>query len=351
MNSDQIHSDALVIDTHIDTATHLLWRNPDFSKRLTEHHVDIPRLREGGVDAAFFAVWIDEGSSDEEALKLVLRGIDAIHRTVELHSADLELVTDAAGVLRAKQAGKISVLISIEGGRVICDDLGVLRMLHGLGVRSITLAWSSATNWIDSHNDHRHGGLTPFGARVVSEMQRLDMLVDISHVSDEAFYQVLKVADRPVFASHSSCRSLWDHTRNMSDQMIEDLAANGGVINVNFVGNFIGGSPETGYVEPSRLPQESHRDPFDRIGYQSPEPGPPFSRLIDHFNHALKIAGPDHVGFGSDYDGTSQLVQGLEDISKLPTLTSGLIEAGHSEDTVRKILGSNNIRLFEQTLD
>ena len=350
MDPAELHRDALVIDTHIDTATHLLWRAPDFSSRMAEGHVDIPRLREGGVDAAFFAIWIDEGFSDEEALKLVLRGIDVIHRTVEAHSSDLALVTDAAGVERARQAGKIGVMISIEGGRVICDDLGVLRTLHSLGVRSITLAWSAATNWIDSHNDHRHGGLTRFGRDVVTEMQKLDMLVDISHVSDDAFYQVLEVAERPVFASHSSCRALWDKTRNMSDPMIEALAANGGVMNVNFVGSFIGGDPGTGYIPAPEAPGRPLRDPFDRIGHPSGVPGPPLSRLIDHFNHAVSVAGADHIGFGSDYDGTSQLVRELDDISKLPKLTAGLLEANHSEETVRKILGLNNLRLFGQVL-
>ena len=315
-----------------------------------EGHVDIPRLREGGVDAAYFAVWIDEGTSDEDALKLVLRGIDVIHSTVARHSSDLAVATSAGGLKHARADGKIAVLISIEGGRVICDDLGVLRMLRELGVTSITPAWYAANNWVDSHNDHRHGGLTAFGREVIHEMQRVDMLVDVSHLSDDAFWQVLEIAERPVFASHSSCRALWEHTRNMSDRMIEALAENGGVININFAGGFIGGDPASGYVPEVLLPLDELRDPFDLISHPSSEPGPPLSRLIDHFNHAIALAGPGHVGIGSDFDGVSQLPRDMDDISRLPAVTAALLEAGHSEAHVRGVLGLNDLRLFEQAL-
>ena len=351
MDPKALHNDALVIDTHIDTATHLLWRSPDISRRLNEAHVDIPRLREGGVDAAMFAVWIDEGFSNEAALKLVLRGIDTIHRMIETHSGDLVFARTAADVRAAKASGKIAVLISIEGGRVICDDLGILRMLNSLGVCSITLAWGAATGWVDSHNQQRHGGLTSFGRTVVQEMQRLNMLVDVSHLSDEAFWQVLEVAERPVFASHSSCHALQKHTRNMRDPLIEALAANGGVMNINFAGGFVGFDPATAHVEQSLHMPERYRDPFDRIAYPAKEPGPPLSRLIDHFNHAIRVAGAEHVGIGSDFDGLTQLPQGMEDASKLPALTMELLEARHSEQVVRQVLGKNDQRLFEQTLE
>jgi membrane dipeptidase len=350
MNAESLHTDAIVIDTHIDTATHLLWRSPDFSTNLADGHVDIPRLRAGGVDAAMFAVWIDEGFSNEDALKLVLRGIDTIHRTVNSYPDDLIFARNAADVRAAKKHGKIAVLITIEGGRVICDDLGILRMLNELGVCSITLAWGAATGWIDSHNHQRHGGLTAFGREVVHEMQRLNMLVDISHVSEAAFWQVLEIAERPVFASHSSCRALLNHTRNMWDPMIEAMAKNGGVININFFGGFIGANPDTGHVEAPLRKPAVYRDPFDRIAYPVPEPGPPLSRLIDHFNHAISVAGAEHVGIGSDFDGVTQLPLGMEDMSKLPSLTDGLLKAGHSEKAVRAVLGENDLRLFEQTL-
>lgn len=349
MNPSDLHRNSLVIDTHVDTATHLLWRSPDFSQRLDEGHIDIPRLKDGGVDAVMFAVWIDEGFSNEAALKLCLRGIDVIHQTIAKYSEDLVFARTAEDVKDANQNGKTAILISIEGGRVICDDLGILRMLESLGVCSITLAWSAAHGWADSHNHHRNGGLTDFGKDVVREMQRLNMLVDVSHLSDPAFWHVLEVAERPVFASHSSCRAVQEHSRNMHDPLIEALAKNGGVMNINFAGQFIGFDRPAPVVKPP-WSTPSLRDPFDRIGLPSEEPGPPFSRLIDHFSHAIRVAGTDHVGIGSDFDGVTQLPQGMEDVSKLPDLTKGLLEAGHSEQTVRKVLGENDLRLFEQTL-
>ena len=222
-------------------------------------------------------------------------------------------------------------------------------MLESLGVCSITLAWGAATGWADSHSHQRHNGLTDFGREVVREMQRLNMLVDVSHLSDKAFWDVLEVAERPVFASHSSCWSLQQHNRNMKDEMIEALAANGGVMNINFFGGFIG-VDSSGKVEPTLRKPPIYRDPYDRIAFMVPEPGPPLSRLIDHYNHAIKLAGVDHVGIGSDFDGVTQLPQGMEDVSKLPSLTEGLLDAGHSEQDVRQVLGENNLRLFEQTL-
>lgn len=350
MNPSELHENSIVIDTHVDTATHLLWRSPDFSQRLDEGHLDIPRLREGGVNAVMFAVWIDEGFSNEVALKLALREIDVIHQTIAEHSSDLAFARTAADVKSAHEAGKIAILISIEGGRVICDDLGVLRMLESLGVSSITLAWYAANGWADSHSHQRHGGLTDFGKDVVREMQRLNMLVDVSHISDKAFWDVIEVAERPVFASHSSCFALQPHTRNMKDPMIEALAANGGVMNINFFGGFIGANPETGQVEQVLRKPPVYRDPFDRIAFKVPDPGPPLSRLIDHFNHAISLVGAEHVGIGSDFDGVTQLPQDMEDVSKLPVLTEKLLEAGHSEEAVRLVLGGNNLRLFEQTL-
>ncbi len=350
MIASELHRNSLVVDTHVDTATHLLWRSPDFARRLDVGHLDLPRMREGGVNAVMFAVWIDEGFSNEAALKLALREIDVIHQTIAAQSSQLAFARTADDVRKAHADGKIAILISIEGGRVICDDLGILRMLESLGVCSITLAWNAANGWADAHAHQRHGGLTNFGKEVVREMQRLNMLVDVSHLSDPAFWDVIEVSERPVFASHSSCYELQPHTRNMKDPMIEALAKNGGVMNINFFGGFIGADPETGHVEPTLRNPPVYRDPFDRIAYMVPFPGPPLSRLIDHFNHAISIAGADHVGIGSDFDGVTQLPQGMEDVSKLPAITSGLLDAGHSEQDVVKVLGGNNLRLFEQTL-
>jgi membrane dipeptidase len=307
-------------------------------------------MREGGVGAAFFAVWIDEVYGEEAAFKYAVRGIDAIHRAIEKHPGDLALARSAADIEKARSEGKIAVLISIEGGRAIADDLACLRALHRMGVRSITLAWYRSTNWCDSHNDERHGGLTPFGRDVVREMNRLGMVVDVSHVSDAAFWDVLETSAKPVFASHSCCRALCAHTRNMTDEMIRGLAQKGGVMNVTFVSGFVAGPPASDFKPPAIPPRDRLRDPFDYIAWPCPDPGPPFESLMAQFNHAVRVAGPDHVGIGSDFDGTTQTPQGVEDISRLPAVTQGLLAAGHSESTVRKILGQNNLRLFRETL-
>ena len=348
----RLHSNSLVFDTHIDTATHLLWRNPDFATRLDVGHVDIPRMREGGVNAAFFAVWINEvdTNSDLEAMRLALREIDAIHRTIDANSNDLVLAQTADDVVQAKAEGKIAVLISIEGGRCIDEDLGILRTFYKVGVRSITLAWGAATGWIDSHNEERHGGLTDFGRDVVREMQQLGMVVDISHVSDKAFWDVLEVAERPVFASHSCCRTLQEHNRNMTDDMITALGQAEGVINVNFVAGFVGPGDTPGYVEATKAPPEEIMDPFDFLIKTGDGNGPPMSRLMDHFDLAVKLAGASQVGIGTDYDGASKFPTGLDDISFMPLVTQGLLDHGHSAEVVQGILGANDIRLLRKTL-
>ncbi|MBT4125709.1 MAG: membrane dipeptidase [Chloroflexi bacterium] len=346
----QIHDKSFVFDAHIDTATHLLWRNPEFSARLDAGHVDIPRLREGGVDAAFFAVWINDEGSDLDAMRLTIREIDAIHRTIDANPDDLVLALDADDVVQAKSEGKIAVLISIEGGRCIDEDLGVLRTFYRLGVRSITLAWGAATGWIDSHNDERHGGLTDFGRGVVTEMQQLGMIVDISHVSDKSYWDVLEVAARPIFASHSCCRALQDHPRNMTDDMITSLGQADGVINVNFVAGFVGGDLSTGYRHSQKPDAAEMKDPFDFLTKKGEGEGPPISRLMDHFDHALKLAGTTHVGIGTDYDGASHFPIGLDDISKMPLVTEALLQRGHSHDVIAGVLGANDLKLFEKTL-
>lgn len=346
----RLHRSSLVIDTHVDTAAHLLYRDPPLGERLREGHVDIPRMREGGVGAIVCGLWIDEEFDEASAFKHAVRGMDAALRAIEKYPGDLALALNAADIESARRAGKIAVLLAIEGGRAIADDLRCLRTLYRLGVRSITLAWYKANNWCDSHNDARHGGLTPFGREVVLEMNRLGMLVDISHASDAAFWDVLETTRKPVYASHSCCRALREHTRNMTDEMIRALALNGGVMNVTFVSGFVAGPPSSDFQPPAPPPKEKLRDPFDAICWPRPEPGPPFESLIAQFNHAIKTAGADHVGIGSDYDGMGQTPLGVEDISKLPRVTEGLLQAGHGEATVRKVLGENNMRLFRETL-
>ncbi|MFW6174772.1 MAG: dipeptidase [Chloroflexota bacterium] len=347
-----IHRSSLVIDTHVDTITHLMWRQPGFGERLQNGHVDIPRMREGGLGAAFFAIWVDDGAYDEEAsLAYVMRGVDVMYRTVEAHDGALEIALNANDVERIHRGGRIAVLLSIEGGNALCSDVRVLRSLWRLGIRSVTLAWQRATKWADSSNEAPHGGLTETGRDIVREMGQIGMLPDVSHLSDPAFYDVLETAERPVFASHSSCRALQRARRNMSDEMIRALADHGGVININFGSGFIGGEGHAPHVPVMEVDYSQYADPYARIAEPVPGPGAPFERVVDHFDHAVEVAGPEHVGIGSDFDGVRSLPQGLEDVSKLPAVTRGLLERGHCEETVRGILGGNNLRLFRQSLD
>jgi membrane dipeptidase len=349
-DAQRLHTSSLVFDTHIDTATHLLWRNPDFATRLDAGHVDIPRLREGGVDVAFFAIWINDETSDLDAMRLTLREIDAIHRTIDANPDDLALALNADDVVQARSEGKIAVLISIEGGRGIDEDLGILRTFYRVGVRSITLAWGAASGWIDSHNEERHGGLTDFGRGVVAEMQQLGMLVDISHVSDKSFWDVLETSERPVFASHSCCRTLRNHNRNMTDDMIVALGEADGVINVNFVAGFVWVDPSDDNEQSMKGSERDMKDPFDFLTSKGSGVGPPMSRLMDQFDLAIKLAGADHVGIGSDFDGASHFPIGLDDISRMPLVTDALLERGHSSEAVEGILGANNLRLLGKTL-
>ena len=280
-----------------------------------------------------------------------MREIDSIYRTIEKYSDDLDLALTTNDLKNIVDKGKIAVMISIEGGRVIDNDLGILRMLHRLGVRSITLAWTNATGWVDSHQDEKHGGLTAFGESVVMEMQQIGMLVDISHVSDKSFWDVIKCADRPIFASHSCCRAVQKHSRNMGDEMIVAMAERGGVININFVAGFVGGDPSVGYQKKESIDRSQFKDPFEMLIGKSGGISPKFSNLIEHYNHAINLVGAEHVGIGTDYDGASTFPIGLEDISKLPYLTDGLIKSGYSKQTIKGILGLNNLKLLCESIN
>jgi len=340
----RVHESAIVIDTHIDTITHLLWHDHEFNERLTDARVDIPLLREGGIDAAFFAIWVDD---KYEALRYTLRGIDVMFRTIDKYPDDLVIALTTADVEQAKREDKVAVLLSIEGGRALSDDLGVLRQLYKLGIRSTTLCWGDATSWIDSCNDEPHGGLTDFGRDIVAEMNQVGMIPDISHVSDKAFYDVLEASSRPIFASHSSCRALTPARRNMTDAMITALAQKNGVININFGAGFVTREPADAHLANLRDWDDQDYDGWGRIGIASGEVGPP----IDHFEHAMELVGAEHVGIGTDFDGVKSLPVGMDHIGMMPIVTDLLLKCGRSEAEVNEVLGASNIRLFREAMD
>jgi membrane dipeptidase len=364
----QLHKAALVLDTHIDTPQRILIEKVDIGQRLPSGHVDIPRMREGGLDALFFSIWIDSPFVGGAAVKRTLQLIDVVDQTIRAHPRDLALATSAAEVQRAVRAGKIAGLMGIEGGHAIADDLAMLRLYRKLGVSYMTLTWANPTSWADSSGKENRDtvqapfGLSDFGREVVREMNRIGMIVDISHVSDKTFYDVLAVTSHPVIASHSSCRALTDTPRNMTDDMLRALAKNGGVVGINYGSGFLDGDyrkraeAARQSTPPPRPPASvSARDPEALASwrytnmFQAPdqhEP-PPLQRLVDHIDHAVKVAGVDHVGLGSDFDGVPSLPRGMEDVSRLPRLTQALLARGYRERDIRKILGSNFLRVLK----
>ena len=317
----RVHQNAIVIDTHIDTTQFLLKDGWDFFAKhpSTENHVDYPRMREGGLDAAFFSIYMAGTITGPEAVKRSLVMIDAVRRLAEQHPNEIALATTAAQVRAGAKAGKIVALMGMEGGHMIDDNLSVLRDYARLGVRYMTLTHSVNTNWADSSGDKpAHNGLTDFGKDVVREMNRLGMMVDISHVADKTFWDALEASRAPLLASHSSCRALSDVPRNMTDDMIKALAAKGGVMQINYSRGFL-----------------------DRT-----DPNVSWEKIVEHIDHAVKLVGPTHVGLGSDFDGTRVPV-GMEDVTQLPKITEALLAKGYSEQDVTNILGGNLLRLME----
>ncbi len=365
--ADALHRDAIVIDTHSDTTPWFedpTWR---FDERHAEGHQDLPRMREGGLDVQFWSIYMGRTPGDGVAIKQAIARIDAVHQLVARHPGELALVTTAAGIRRAVAEGRIACLMGVEGGHIIENSLPALRTYHRLGVRYLTLTHSFPTDWADSSGTNEvpepvHGGLTSFGEDVVREMNRLGMMVDVSHVSDETFADVLRVTRAPVLASHSSVRAVADHPRNLSDDMLRALAANRGVVMINFYSGYI----DADLVAPIRslfarlapeivaLRERTEGRPLERsrafrdllAGQEIPRTR--LSVLLDHFDHALRVAGPDHVGLGADWDGVASMPRDMEDVSRLPNLTRGLLARGHSEDTVRKVLGENLLRVMEE---
>ncbi len=360
----ELHFSSLVFDTHADTPQRLFFDQFDLGSRDTEGCVDIPRLREGGVGAIFFALWVPVEIAGSAATRRARDLLDATLKQIEIHGGDLALATSSEEVRTARAENKIAVLLGLEGGHAIDNDLAVLREFHARGVRYMTLTHNAATEWADSSNDvPRHHGLTEFGKQVIREMNRLGMLVDVSHVSDRTFYDVLENSRAPVIASHSCCRALCDAPRNLDDAMIKSLASRGGVIHITFhdgflsqeyatanralaseiasneqaVGQKFGKNEARNLMELQPLTDESIRS--------GKLPQVSWEKIVDHIDHAAGIAGADYVGVGSDFDGAF-MPAGMEDASKFPFLTEGLLARGYGEGDIRKILGENTLRVM-----
>jgi membrane dipeptidase len=359
-----IHFSSLVFDTHADTPQRLFFDRFDLASRDAEGCVDIPRLREGGVGAIFFALWVPVEITGSAATRRARDLLAATLKQIEIHGADLALATSSKEVRTARAENKIAVLLGIEGGHAIDNDLAVLREFHARGVRYMTLTHNAATEWADSSNDApRHNGLTDFGKQVIREMNRLGMLVDVSHVSDPTFYDVLEISRAPVIASHSCCRALCDAPRNLDDAMINALASRGGVIHITFHDGFLSqeyananralaseiASHEQTVTEKFGENEARNLMELQRLSDESILAGklPQVSwvKIVDHIDHAVGIAGSDHVGVGSDFDGAF-MPAGMEDASKLPLLTEGLLQRGYGEVDIRKILGENTLRVM-----
>ena len=357
---------SVVIDLHCDTPMRIISEGFDLGQLHDYGQVDIPRMRQGGVTGVFFSIYTSATSqTPKQASKRALEIIDTVTEQVARHPADLVLATSADEVVQAKQENKIAILMGVEGGHMIDSSVAALGTLFGLGVRYLTLTHSAHTPWADSSAAQPlSNGLTPLGREIVQEMNRLGMMIDVSHISDQTFYDALEASSAPIVASHSSCRALAGHARNMSDEMLRDLAQNEGVVHINYYNAFLDDDfdrPDREFedleskrrairqeysTDPKRREaalREVNREQIARIGR------PPLSRLVDHFEHAAQVAGVEHVGLGSDFDGVrDQLPQGMEDISKIPDLVSALLGRGFSETDVEKILGGNTLRVMRR---
>ncbi len=361
----EIHRKAMVVDTHNDILSMMTDDNYDLGvSSVGKYHTDNARMKQGGLTAEFFSVYIDRSfARDGGSARRTLDMIDYVYRAVERYPNDLMMAYSTADIRRAKKQNKIAALMGIEGGHAIEDSLMALRDFYRLGIRYMTLTHNNTNNWADSCCDEaKHNGLSDFGKEVVREINRIGMLVDVSHVSDKTMSDVLDISTAPVIASHSSARALGDRPRNIPDDLLRRIAKNGGVVMVNFYPGFIdknviAASKERDVRLKPKMDElrATYKDDAKRLAEEinklqaaNPLPATPLSILIDHFDHIAKVAGIDHVGIGSDFDGVPSLPVGMEDISKLPNITYELLKRGYIEKDVKKVLGDNFMRSFAQ---
>jgi membrane dipeptidase len=361
----QLHFSSIVLDTHADTTQLFFTKDYDFAKRNTGgSQVDIPRMREGGLNAQFLSIFIDAAIMGPPAIQKALDQIAEIRTVVAAHPQDLLFATSADDIRRAHSQNKIAILMGIEGGHMIGNDIRMLRIYSLLGVRYMTLAHFKNDEWADSSTDKpAHNGLTDLGKDVVREMNRQGILIDISHVSDKTFYDALEVSKAPLIASHSSARAISNHPRNMSDDMIKALAAKGGVIQINYEQNYLSDEYRRAYEanagDVSKADEQFKKEcgddfvcigtaqkrQLEKLQAEGKLPRVSWEKIIEHIDHVVKLVGPDHVGLGSDFDG-ADMPDGLEDCSKLPKITEALVRKGYSDADVQKILGGNILRVL-----
>jgi membrane dipeptidase len=379
LSPEQVERSAIIIDTHADTPQRFVDENYDLGDALNGGNWNLESALKGNLGAEFFSIWVDPAQNQGHFARRTLILIDAVKQQVAKHQDRMMFVTSPEGIELAHREHKIAALMGIEGGHSIEDSLALLRQFYALGVRYMTLTWSNSNGWADSSGDindasipHTKEGLSEFGKDVVYEMNRLGMMVDISHVSDRTFYRTLIITRAPVIASHSAARALCDAPRNMTDDMLRAVAnsggpgSKGGVVQVNFYSAFI--SQKYRDAQKAQQPEvdkavQALKDKYKADGKEAPAdeieklqrqyadriPRPPLSNLIDHIDHIAKIAGVDHVGLGSDFDGvTGQLPEGIDSPGDIPKITAALMQRGYSAEDCRKILGGNLLRVFRE---
>ena len=369
-----LHNSAIVIDTHADTPQRFLDDNFDIGSTDPKDfgHISLDKARAGNLRAEFFSIWVEPETNQGHFAQHTLDLIDSVYEQAARHPDRMMLAFSVDDIERAHQQKKLAALMGIEGGHSIENDIHLLRDFYRLGVRYMTLSWSNTNEWADSSGDiddpkvQHHNGLTDFGKQIVMEMNRLGMMVDISHVADKTFWDTIAVTKSPVIASHSSARALCNAPRNMTDAMLRAVAKNGGVVDVNFFAGFLDQNywnavqiqkqeqeaATRAYLEKLKVEgkQVTYADE-DRITreWMAKIPRPPFTVLIDHIDHIAKVAGVDHVGLGSDFDGVSGATPvGMDSAADLPKITQALLDRGYSAEDIRKILGGNVMRVFQE---
>lgn len=356
----EIHKSAILFDGHNDLPWQLRENGQfgldkiDLSKeQKLPYQTDLPRMRRGGLNAQFWSVYIPGRHPDP--LRTVLEQIDLVNRMTEAYPKDLQQAFTADDVRRIVRAGKCAGMLGVEGGVAIENDLAMLRVFHKLGVRYMTLTHNQTLDWADAATDtHKHGGLTKFGERVVREMNRLGMLVDISHVSAETMADVLDISQAPVIASHSSAFALCPHPRNVNDDILRRLKTNGGVVMINFYSSFVVPGAAAKVTARQKEISETVKDKAEAEKLleawvaERPELYGTVNTVVDHIEHVIRVAGIDHVGLGSDFDGINRWPKGLDSVADFPKITEELLRRGHSEEAIRKILGENALRALER---